>query len=118
MNKAKNALPDLSELLSPLPTNSANRDNRNLGLNEIGKDVLKNLPNASQIDAATPGMPGIMKLPATAGEAFPATPPAVSSCMPSVTIGRVLHGVVHNPWKLYLKCCIAVGDRSMYATVK
>jgi hypothetical protein len=55
VDKAKNALPDLSELPSPVPSDTANRDNRNLGPNEIGKGLLKNLPNASPIDSATPG---------------------------------------------------------------
>eukprot|EP00884_Botryococcus_braunii_P015556 jgi/Botrbrau1/2684/Bobra.0203s0027.2 len=55
VDKAKNALPDLSELPSPVPINTANRDNRNLGPNEVGKDLLKSLPNASPTDSVAPG---------------------------------------------------------------
>jgi hypothetical protein len=53
-NKVKNTLPDLSELPSAA-TNTSNRDNKNLGPNEVGKDLLGGLPNASKTDTAAPG---------------------------------------------------------------
>ncbi len=55
VDKAKDVLPDLSELPSSVPTNTANREIRNLGPNEVGKDLLKSLPNASSADTADPG---------------------------------------------------------------
>jgi hypothetical protein len=51
----KNVLPDLSELPAAA-TNTDNRDNRNLGPNEVGKDLLGGLPNASKADTAAPGV--------------------------------------------------------------
>lgn len=63
LNSMLPVLPDLavladdrnSEIQSPVPTDTANRDNRNLGPNEVGKDLIRSLPNASPTDAASPG---------------------------------------------------------------
>lgn len=63
LNSILPVLPDLAELAdgrnseveSPVPTNTTNRDNRNLGPNEVGKDLIQSLPNASPTDAASPG---------------------------------------------------------------
>jgi hypothetical protein len=61
----KNVLPDLSELPAAA-TNTDNRDNRNLGPNEVGKDLLGGLPNASKTDTAAPGATRLSH-PATCG---------------------------------------------------
>lgn len=47
--------PRNSEITSTIPTNTTNRDNRNLGPNEVGQDFIRSLPYASETDAAAPG---------------------------------------------------------------